>query len=447
MELLISFKKSVRESVAKTILLIRECLYTQHAHAHTGICTHTALIDTFRVYPLTRMNNRWVNIAATRIEVSFRAMMKEILHAGRAHNNKEREMLREWLSDRDDQIDALVQERNNALKNMEELRAGMKKQEELLGRTSVEAMEQKQIQANLEKQIADMSKEAEEYALRERQFVDSLAHCRRQLDEQEAEIGRLQAYMQNALQERTDTAKQYEQLRQDISEQSTLFTTSQQALLERHAEETQRLNNEIERLQRQVSDLREAAMAKDVMMSVNNAAKQSAEAAAAMAHSSAKGQWTKAEAEFKSRIEGYRKLEEENALLQEYALTIMSAYQAHGYQVSRYTPHHAGSTKPIPRKPMDHMGYKRQETLLKRYKAYKGLDLTCTGVTKAWGDIYRYVASTVWGQAAGLQDLAQKFKYPIYQKQEHAFPAAVRPKSSVESKYLSDDDDAPGHRK
>ena len=291
------------------------------------------------------MSNRWVNIAATRIEVSFRAMMKEILHAGRTHNNKEREMLREWLSDRDDQIDVLVQERNNALKDMEELRAGMKKQEELLGRTSVEAMEQKQIQANLEKQIADMSKEAEEYALRERQFVDSLAHCRRQLDEQEAEIGRLQAYMQNALQERTDTAKQYEQLRQDISEQNTLFTTAQQALLDRHAEETQRLNNEIERLQRQVSDLREAAMAKDVMMSVNNAAKQAAEAAAAMAHSSAKGEWTKAEAEFKSRIEGYRKLEEENALLQEYALTIMSAYQAHGYQVSRYTPHHAGSTK------------------------------------------------------------------------------------------------------
>jgi hypothetical protein len=73
--------------------------------------------------------------------------------------------------------------------------------------------------------------------------------------------------------------------------------------------------------------------------------------------------------------------------------------------------------------------------------------LTCTGVTKAWGDIYRYVASTVWGQAAGLKDLAQKFKYPIYQKQEHAFAAAVRPKSVVESKYLSDDDDAPGPTK
>jgi hypothetical protein len=73
--------------------------------------------------------------------------------------------------------------------------------------------------------------------------------------------------------------------------------------------------------------------------------------------------------------------------------------------------------------------------------------LTCTGVTKAWGDIYRYVASTVWGQAAGLKDLAQKFKYPIYQKQEHAFAAVVRPKSAVESKYLSDDDDAPGPTK
>jgi hypothetical protein len=46
----------------------------------------------------------WINVAATRIEVSFRALVKERLQAGREHNHGEREMLREWLSDRDEQV-------------------------------------------------------------------------------------------------------------------------------------------------------------------------------------------------------------------------------------------------------------------------------------------------------------------------------------------------------
>ena len=62
----------------------------------------------------------------------------------------------------------------------------------------------------------------------------------------------------------------------------------------------------------------------------------------------------------------------------------MKAYEQHGYKVSRCTPHHAG-------------------------------------VTKAWADIYRYVASTAWGKAADLQDLAARSNWPIYKKPEHAF--------------------------
>lgn len=43
-------------------------------------------------------------------------------------------------------------------------------------------------------------------------------------------------------------------------------------------------------------------------------------------------------------------------------------------------------------------------------------------VTQAWGDIYRYVANTAWGQAADLKGLASNNNYPLYQKPEHAFP-------------------------
>ena len=76
----------------------------------------------------------------------------------------------------------------------------------------------------------------------------------------------------------------------------------------------------------------------------------------------------------------------------------MKAYEQHGYKVSRCTPHHAG-------------------------------------VTKAWADIYRYVASTAWGKAADLQDLAARSNWPIYKKPEHAFS---RKAASANGKELGD---------
>ena len=82
----------------------------------------------------------------------------------------------------------------------------------------------------------------------------------------------------------------------------------------------------------------------------------------------------------------------------------MKAYETHGYKVSRCTPHHAG-------------------------------------VTKAWADIYRYVASTAWGQAADLKDLAGRKNWPIYKKADHAFPR--RPSSARDGKYLGDHDGSP----
>jgi hypothetical protein len=82
----------------------------------------------------------------------------------------------------------------------------------------------------------------------------------------------------------------------------------------------------------------------------------------------------------------------------------MKAYETHGYKVSRCTPHHAG-------------------------------------VTKAWADIYRYVSSTAWGQAADLKDLAARKNWPIYKKAEHAFPR--KPGSARDGKYLGDHDESP----
>jgi hypothetical protein len=68
---------------------------------------------------------------------------------------------------------------------------------------------------------------------------------------------------------------------------------------------------------------------------------------------------------------------------------LVKAYETHGNKVSRMKPHHVG-------------------------------------VTKTWSDIYRYVASTAWGQAAGLKS-GLKNEFPIYQKPEHAFPRSASP--------------------
>ena len=60
-----------------------------------------------------------------------------------------------------------------------------------------------------------------------KQFVDSLSHCRHQIEERQAEITRLTEYTDSALMERSDSNKQFEQLRADIAQQTAHFTTTQ----------------------------------------------------------------------------------------------------------------------------------------------------------------------------------------------------------------------------
>jgi hypothetical protein len=155
----------------------------------------------------------WVNIAATKVEVIFRKMMKDILTAGRQSNEKERAMLREWLDDRDARILRTQQERDKAEQELQDVRKEMLRQAELIGRSATEAFQQKAEQERVDRELADMHTMKREYELRERQFVDSLSHCRKQIEEQQAEILRLNQYMESALEERSDSSKQFEQVR------------------------------------------------------------------------------------------------------------------------------------------------------------------------------------------------------------------------------------------
>lgn len=155
----------------------------------------------------------WVNIAATKVEVIFRKMMKDILTAGRQSNEKERATLREWLDDRDARILRMQQDRDKAEQELQDVRKEMLRQAELIGRSATEAFQQKAEQERVDRELADLHTMKAEYELRERQFVDSLSHCRKQIEEQQAEILRLNQYMENALQERSDSSKQFEQVR------------------------------------------------------------------------------------------------------------------------------------------------------------------------------------------------------------------------------------------
>ena len=260
----------------------------------------------------------WVNIAATKVEVVFRGMVKEILTAGRGHNEREREMLKEWLSERDEHLSTMQQERDEANAELLKAREQMVHNTELLGKSAAEMMEMKDRLSALQEKLDALQKDKNEFALRERQFVDSLAHCRRQIEERDAEITRLNEYLESKLKERTDTAKQYEQLRADIAEQSATFTLNQQAVHDRYAEETKALNDEIERLRHQVQILQEGTMQKELVMSANQATTAAAQAAASVALSQAKGEWAKMQAEFQSRIEKMQTLENENSMLKEW---------------------------------------------------------------------------------------------------------------------------------
>jgi hypothetical protein len=260
----------------------------------------------------------WVNIAATKVEVVFRNMVKEILTAGRGHNEREREMLKEWLSERDDHVATMQQERDEANAEMLKAREQMVHNTELLGKSAAEVMEMKDRLSALQEKSDALQKEKNEFSLRERQFVDSLAHCRRQIEERDAEITRLNEYLESKLKERTDTAKQFEQLRADIAEQSATFTLNQQAVHDRYAEETKALNDEIERLRHQVQVLQESSMQKEVLMSVNQATTSAAQAAASVALSQAKGEWAKMQADFQTRIDKMKALENENSMLKEW---------------------------------------------------------------------------------------------------------------------------------
>jgi hypothetical protein len=260
----------------------------------------------------------WVNIAATKVEVVFRGMVKEILTAGRGHNEREREMLKEWLSERDEHVATMQQERDEANAELLKAREQMVHNTELLGKSAAEVMEIKDRLSALQEKSDALQKDKNEFALRERQFVDSLAHCRRQIEERDAEITRLNEYLESKLKERTDTAKQYEQLRTDIAEQSATFTLNQQAVHDRHAEETKALNDEIERLRHQVQVLQELTMQKELVMSANQATTAAAQAAASVALSQAKGEWAKMQAEFQSRIEKMQTLENDNSMLKEW---------------------------------------------------------------------------------------------------------------------------------
>lgn len=260
----------------------------------------------------------WINIAATKVEVLFRGMVKDILTAGRGHNEREREMLKEWLSERDDHVATMQKERDTAIEELQKARGEVVHQSELMGKSAAEVLEMKAKHSELQEQVDALQAHKDEFDLRERQFVDSLAHCRRQIEERDAEITRLNEYLESKLKERTDTTKQFEQLRADIAEQSATFTISQQAVLDRHAEETKTLNDEVDRLRQQVIDLQESAMQKELVMSTNQAATTAAQAAASVAHSQAKGEWAKMESEFKGRIERMKTVEDENRMLKEW---------------------------------------------------------------------------------------------------------------------------------
>lgn len=154
----------------------------------------------------------WVHIAATKVEVIFRRMMKEILTAGRQSNDKERAVLREWLDDRDARILSMQQERDQAVQELQEVRKEMACQAELIGRSATEVFQHKEEQQQVQRELAEMRSMQAEYELRERQFVDSLSHCRRQIEEREAQVTQLNKHIESALQERSDSSKQYEQV-------------------------------------------------------------------------------------------------------------------------------------------------------------------------------------------------------------------------------------------
>ena len=154
----------------------------------------------------------WVHIAATKVEVIFRRMMKEILTAGRQSNDKERAVLREWLDDRDARILSMQRERDQAVQELREVRKEMARQAELIGRSATEVFQHKEEQQQVQRELAEMRSMQAEYDLRERQFVDSLSHCRKQTEEREAEVAQLNKHIESALQERSDSSKQYEQV-------------------------------------------------------------------------------------------------------------------------------------------------------------------------------------------------------------------------------------------
>ena len=347
--------------------------------------------------------DQWVNVAATKVEVAFRSQVKSILKAGRTANESERSMLNAWLSERDFSVNKLTAERDQAVRDADEARKAMQAQAELLGRSATEALEKSESNQRLMDDLARAKHDNEDLARRERQLLDSLAQCRLQMEEKEAKYTEMSEYVENALKERTETSLQFEKLREDIQHQTSTFTSWQQHTHDEHTEEVRGLQAEIVNLQNQVLELNEQMMQKEVVLSTAESSKAKLEAAAAVALSQAKNEWNQVEIDLRARLDKLKNVENENRVLQEYASTLLKAYQSHGLQVSRNRPHHEG-------------------------------------VTRTWGDIYRYVASTAWGQAAGLKDLGKKMRFPIYQNPEHAFPTRPFSRSRNSDRYFGDDD-------
>lgn len=126
------------------------------------------------------------------------------------------------------------------------------------------------------------------------------------------------------------------------------------------------MNEENAALRHKVQGLQESLMGQELQMSTNQAQKAAAEASAAISHSQAKGEWIKMEAEFKTKLDKFRKFEDENRIVQarhicgvpiatftragrhvitladlgngpsqEYAVTLLKAYETCGIKVSR----------------------------------------------------------------------------------------------------------------
>ncbi|KAJ1481521.1 hypothetical protein T484DRAFT_2720573 [Baffinella frigidus] len=65
----------------------------------------------------------WVAQCATQIEVCFKRILKEVLAAGRNSTDREKNIVRDWLTERDNRIQQVENERSGERDEMEKLRA------------------------------------------------------------------------------------------------------------------------------------------------------------------------------------------------------------------------------------------------------------------------------------------------------------------------------------